>query len=38
MERHGGQIYIQSEIGVGTTVELSFPAGMHIDPDKLEDG
>jgi len=36
MERHGGQIYIQSEIGVGTTVELSFPAGMHIDPDKLE--
>lgn len=34
MERHGGQIYIQSEIGVGTTVELSFPAGMHIGPSE----
>lgn len=34
MERHGGQIYIQSKIGVGTTVELSFPAGMHIGPSE----
>ena len=34
MERHGGQIYIQSKIGVGTTIELSFPAGMHIGPSE----
>jgi len=38
MERHGGQVYIQSEVGVGTTVELSFPASMRIDPDEPERG
>lgn len=38
MDRHGGQIYIQSEIGVGTTVELSFPSNMFVAGDVAQNG
>ena len=38
MDRHGGQIYIQSELSVGTTVELSFPSSMFIAGDTAQNG
>lgn len=38
MERHGGQVKIDSELGVGTQVELQFPPEILVSDEKREAG